>query len=70
MVEYGILAVKKFTFALSGGSSELIAYFLMGGIVFVVIGYWIKKITGAIIAFLIVLFTYLYFTGFFDRITG
>ena len=52
MVEYGILAVKKFTFSLSGGSSELIVYFLMGGIVFVVIGYWIKKMTGAITAFL------------------
>jgi len=70
MVEYGILAAKKFSFALSSGSPELIAFFLLGGIVLVFMGYWIKKMTGAIIALLIVLFAYLYFTGFFGRIMG
>ena len=70
MVEYGILSAKKFFSTLSNASSELTVYFLMGGIVFVVIGYWIKKMTGAIIALLIVLFSYLYLTKFFARIMG
>jgi predicted RND superfamily exporter protein len=70
MVEYGIMVAKNFSFSLSSGSSELIAFFLLGGIVLVVIGYWIKKMTGAILALLIVLFAYLYFAGFFSRIIG
>ena len=43
-------------------------YFIFGGIVMVVIGYWIKKTMGAFIALLSVLFAYLYFAGSFNRI--
>jgi hypothetical protein len=70
MVEYGIMIAKNFSLSSIGGSSELMMYFLFGGIIVVVIGYWIKKWTGVIIGLLGVLFAYLYFSGFFSRIMG
>jgi len=70
MVEYGIMIAKNFSFSSISGSSELMVYFLFGGIVVVVIGYWIKKWTGVILGILSVFFAYLYFSGFFRRIMG
>jgi predicted RND superfamily exporter protein len=53
---------------INNSHSELLAYFIFGGIVIAVMGYWLKKTMGALIALLIVLFAYLYFTGSFHRI--
>ena len=70
MVEYGIMIAKNFSLPLTGGSSELMMYFLFGGIIVIIIGYWIKKWKGVIIGILGVFFAYLYFSGFFRRIMG
>ena len=68
MIEYAITVFKDFSFSLNGEYSVLLPYFLFGGIVMVLIGYWIKKKTGAFIALLSVLFAYLYFAGSLNRI--
>jgi hypothetical protein len=71
MIEYAITALGDISFSLNslnGQYSVLLPYFIFGGIVMVVIGYWIKKKMGAFIALLSVLFAYLYLTGTFDRI--
>ena len=70
MVEYGLMIAKNFSFPLTGGSTELMMYFLFGGIIVMLIGYWIKKWKGVIIGLIGVLFAYLYFSGFFYRIKG
>jgi hypothetical protein len=44
--------------------------FLIAGILLVFLGYQVKKLPGAIIAVLIGLFLYLYFTNSFSRIFG
>ena len=59
MIEYGILT----SWGLSSIQSELLPYFLFGGPVIVVIGYWAKKMMGAFIALLSLIFAYLYFAG-------
>ncbi len=68
MIEYAIIAFGDASFSLNGQHSVLLPYFLLGAIVMGIIGYWIKKKMGAFIGLLSVLFTYLYLTGFFDRI--
>ena len=68
MVEYAIMAFKDFSFSLNSPDSVLWPYFIFGGIVMVVIGYWIKKRMGAFIALLFTVFAYLYFSGSFNRI--
>jgi hypothetical protein len=49
MIEYAITVFKDFSFSLNGQHSVLLPYFIFGGIVIVLIGYWIKKKTGAFI---------------------
>jgi hypothetical protein len=68
MIEYAILAFRDISFDLNRSDSELLPYFIFGGIVMVILGYWIKKKMGAFIATLTVLFVYLYFAGYFNRI--
>ena len=67
MIEYAITAIGDISFSINGQHSVFLPYFIFGGIVMVVIGYWIKKMTGAFIALISVLFAYLYFAGFFNR---
>jgi hypothetical protein len=64
MIEYGMIAFL----GLNSTHSELLPYFVFGGIVLVVMGYWVKKIMGALIGLLIVVFAFLYFTGSFHNI--
>jgi hypothetical protein len=68
MVEYATMAFRDISFSLNSPDSVLWPYFIFGAILMGVIGYWIKKLRGAFIALLSVLFAYLYLTGFFDRI--
>ena len=68
MIEYAIVTFQNFSFSTSHISPELIAHFLLFGIVLAVIGYWIKNWTGVIIGILPVLFLYCYFTGFLSSI--
>ena len=68
MIEYAITAIGDISFSLNGQNSVLLPYFIFGGIVMVVIGYWIKKKMGAFIALLLIVFAYIYFSGSFDRI--
>ena len=68
MIEYAITTFKNFSFSLNGQYSVLLPYFLFGGIVLVLMGYWIRKKIGAFIALLSVLLVYLYFAGSFNRI--
>ena len=68
MVEYALMAFKDISISLNGKYSVLLPYFILGGIVMVVIGYWIKKKIGAFIALLLTIFAYLYFSGSFDHI--
>ncbi len=68
MIEYAITAFKDISFASNSSDSVLLPYFIFGGIVMVVLGYWIKKTMGAFIATLSVLLAYLYFAGYFNRI--
>jgi hypothetical protein len=68
MIEYAITVFKDFSFSLNGQHSVLLPYFIFGGIVMALIGYWIKKKTGAFIAILSVLFAYLYCAGSLNRI--
>lgn len=68
MIEYAITAIGDISFSLNGQHSVLLPYFIFGGIIMVVIGYWIKKTLGAFIALLSVLFAYLYFAGSLNRI--
>ena len=68
MVEYALMAFKDISISLNGQYSILLPYFIFGGIVMVVIGYWIKKKIGAFIALLLTVFAYLYFSGSFDHI--
>jgi hypothetical protein len=42
MIEYAITALGDISFSLNGQYSVLLPYFIFGGIVMVVIGYWIK----------------------------
>jgi len=67
LVEYVLIAFKNFSFSIGTGSNDLIVYFLFGGLIVVVIGYWIKKWIGVIIGILGVLFAYLYFSNFFSN---
>jgi glycerol uptake facilitator-like aquaporin len=46
---------------------QLKAFFVVFGIVFTTVGYWLKQIIGAIAAVLAVFGLYLYATGFFYR---
>jgi hypothetical protein len=68
MIEYAITVFKDFSFSLNGQHSVLLPYFIFGGIVIVLIGYWIKKKAGAFIAILSVPFAYLYCAGSLNRI--
>ena len=68
MVEYALMTFKDISISLNGQYSVLLPYFIFGGIVMVVIGYWIKKGMGAFIALLFTVFAYLYFSGSFNRI--
>jgi hypothetical protein len=68
MIEYAITAFRDISFFLNSPDTVLWPYFIFGAILMGVIGYWIKKMMGAFIALLIVLFAYLHLTGFFDRI--
>ena len=68
MIEYAITAIGDISFSLNGQHSVLLPYFIFGGIVMVLMGYWIKKKMGAFIALLLTVFAYLYFSGSFDRI--
>ena len=64
MIEYGLMAFK----GLNSAHSDLLPYFAFAGIVLVIVGYWVKKMMGAFIALLSVLFAYLYITGSLSRI--
>ena len=68
MIEYAIMAFRDISFSLNSPDSVLWPYFIFGGIVMAVIGFWIKKKMGAFIALLLTVFAYLYFSGSFDRI--
>ena len=68
MIEYAIMTFKNVSFSLNGEHSVLLPYFIFGGIVMVLIGYWIKKKMGAFIALMSVLFAYLYCTGSLNHI--
>jgi predicted membrane metal-binding protein len=70
MIEYAITAFKDISFSLNGEHSMLLSYFIFGGIVMVLIGYWIKKKMGAFIALLSVLFAYLYCSGSLNAYSG
>jgi len=63
MIEYAIISLKNISFASSSPDSELLPYFILGGIVMVVLGYWIKQTMGAFIAAFSVVLAYLYFAG-------
>jgi hypothetical protein len=43
MIECAITAIGDISFSLNGQYSVLLPYFIFGGIVMVVIGYWIKN---------------------------
>jgi len=68
MIEYAITAFRNISFATNGPDSGSLPYFILGGFVMVVLGYWIKKTMGAFIAALSVILAYLYFAGYFNRI--
>jgi len=68
MIEYGIISFWNSSFSLNSAQSDFLPYFTFGGIVMVVLGYWVKKKIGAFVALLSVLFAYLYLTGSFNRI--
>ena len=70
MVEYVLIAFNNFSSSFRTETNELMVYFLFGGLIVVVIGYWIKKWIGVIIGILGVLFAYFYFSGFFKDVIG
>jgi len=68
MIEYAITALKNISFASNSPDSVWLPYFILGGIVTVAMGYWIKQTMGAFIAAFSVVLADLYFAGYFNRI--
>ena len=68
MIEYTITTFGNFT--LTSTQSALLPYFIFGGLLSMLMGYWAKKMMGALFALFIVLFAFLYTTGVFNRIMG
>ena len=68
VIEYTITTFGNFT--LTSTQSALLPYFIFGGLLSMLMGYWAKKMMGALFALFIVLFAFLYTTGVFNRIMG
>ena len=57
--------LEKLTFIKIQATPQVQVLFAVFGSVCIIIGYWIKQITGAILGTLLVFLLYLYMTGFF-----
>ncbi len=68
MVDYALMLFKSISFNNVQATPQVQTIFAVFGLVCTVMGYWIKQVLGVIIGALIVLFIYLYITGYFYRL--